>query len=182
MGGLSATQTFVLEIVNINDPPRFSSTPPTAATEDVLYSYSVITTVDPDANDTLTIESSFDNETGNILFRADFANPDRLLRHGQTGTLWIHRPLKNAIVIPQRATFEILDKQYVYVVGDDGVAHQRAITIFQEMDDIFVVQSGLALNDKIVLEGVRQTREGQHAEVEFRKPEEALANLKKHAE
>ena len=134
------------------------------------------------ANDSLTVESSFDNETGNILFRADFPNPDRLLRHGQTGTLWIHRPLDNAIVIPQRSTFEVLDKRYVYVVGDDGVAHQRAIDIAQELDDIFVVKSGLSLNDKIVLEGVRQTHEGQRAEAEFRKPEEALANLKKHAE
>ena len=56
------------------------------------------------------------NETGNIPFRADFQNPDRLLRHGQTGTILIHRTLKNAVVIPQRATFEILDKRYVWVV------------------------------------------------------------------
>src|SRR5579864_6388195 len=62
------------------------------------------------------IEAKFNNETGNIPFRADFPNPDGLLRHGQTGNVLIHRTLKNAIVIPQRATFEILDKRYVYVV------------------------------------------------------------------
>src|SRR5690242_21964377 len=89
------------------------------------------------------IEAQFNNETGNIPFRADFPNPDRLLRHGQTGTLLIHGTLKDAVVIPQRSTFEILDKQYVYVVGDDGIAHQRAITIAHEKDDIFVVASGL---------------------------------------
>ena len=59
------------------------------------------------------IEAQFNNETGNIAFRADFPNPDRLLRHGQTGTILIHRMLHDAIVIPQRATFEILDKRYV---------------------------------------------------------------------
>src|SRR5262249_7434994 len=64
------------------------------------------------------IEAKFNNETGNIPFRADFPNPKRLLRHGQTGTVLIHRTLKDAIVIPQRATFELLDKRYVYVVGD----------------------------------------------------------------
>ena len=70
------------------------------------------------------IEAKFNNETGNITFRADFPNPDGLLRHGQTGTILIHRPLKNAIVIPQRATFELLDKRYVWVVGEDDVVHQ----------------------------------------------------------
>ena len=53
------------------------------------------------------IEGQFNNETGNIAFRADFPNPDGLLRHGQTGTILIHRKVHDAIVIPQRATFEI---------------------------------------------------------------------------
>ena len=121
------------------------------------------------------IEANFNNETGNIPFRADFPNPDRLLRHGQTGTVLIHRTLKNAIVIPQRATFEILDKRYVYVVDEDDVVHQREITIQNELEDIFVIKSGLDVNDKIVLEGVRQVRDGEKVEYEFRKPEEVLA-------
>ena len=86
------------------------------------------------------IEAQFNNETGNIPFRADFPNPDGLLRHGQTGNVLIHRTLKNAIVIPQRATFEILDKRYVYVVGKDDVVHQREIVVQNEMDDIFVIK------------------------------------------
>ncbi|HWB78254.1 MAG TPA: efflux RND transporter periplasmic adaptor subunit [Nannocystaceae bacterium] len=137
---------------------------------------------DQTAGDTVTVESSFDNETGNIPFRADFPNPDGLLRHGQTGTLLIHGTLKDAIVIPQRATFEILDKQYVYVMDDDGVAHQRAVTIAHEKDDIFVIASGLEATDKIVLEGIRQIHDGEHVEYEYKKPEEVLAHLKHHAE
>ena len=128
------------------------------------------------------IEADFNNETGNIPFRADFPNPDRLLRHGQTGTVLIHRTLKDAIVIPQRATFEILDKRYVYVVDKDDVVHQREIVVQNELDDIFVIKKGLDVNDKIVLEGVRQVRDGEKVEYEFRKPEEVLANLKYHAE
>ena len=114
------------------------------------------------------IEAQFNNETGNIPFRADFPNPDRLLRHGQTGNILIHRTLHDAIVIPQRATFEILDKRYVYVVGKDDVVHQREIVIQHEMDDIFVIKKGLDVNDKIVLEGVRQVRDGEKVEYEFR--------------
>jgi membrane fusion protein, multidrug efflux system len=134
------------------------------------------------AQDSITIESDFDSETGNIPFRADFPNPQRLLRHGQTGTLWVHRPLKGAVVIPQRATFEILDKRYVYVIDEKGVAHQRVIKIANELDDIFVVESGLTLDEKIVVEGVRQIQDGQHVEAQFKKPETVLSNMKTHAE
>jgi membrane fusion protein (multidrug efflux system) len=116
------------------------------------------------------IEAQFNNETGNIPFRADFENPDDLLRHGQRGNVLIHRTLHNAIVIPQRATFEILDKRYVYVVGKDGVVHRREIVIQNELEDIFVIKKGLDVNDRIVLEGVRQVRDGEKVEYEFRKP------------
>lgn len=136
-----------------------------------------------EANPTLTIESDFDNETGNIKFRADFPNPERLLRHGQTGTLLLNETLSDAIVIPQRATFEVLDRQYVYVVDDDGVAHQREITVAQELEDIYVIGEGLSAAEKLVFEGVRQVRDGEHLEgTEFVSPEEALSDLKHHAE
>ena len=128
------------------------------------------------------IEAKFNNETGNIPFRADFPNPDGLLRHGQTGTVLIHRTLNDAIVIPQRATFEILDKRYVYVVDKDDVVHQREIVIQNELEDIFVIKKGLDVDDKIVLEGIRQVRDGEKVEFEFRQPEEVLANQKNHAE
>ncbi|GAC1475671.1 MAG: efflux RND transporter periplasmic adaptor subunit [Isosphaeraceae bacterium] len=128
------------------------------------------------------IEAQFNNETGNIPFRADFPNPKRLLRHGQTGTVMIHKTLKGAIVIPQRSTFELLDKRYVYVVNEDQVAHQRLITVQNELEDTFVVKNGLDVKDRIVLEGVREVRDGEKVECEFRKPEEVLADQKYHAE
>jgi membrane fusion protein (multidrug efflux system) len=130
----------------------------------------------------LTVEANFNIETGNIPFRADFPNPHGLLRHGQTGTVLIHRTLKNAVVIPQRATFEILDRRYVYVVDKDNLAHQRLITIEHELDDIYVIKSGLDAKDKIILEGAREVRDGDKVEYEVRPPEEVLANQKNHAE
>jgi membrane fusion protein (multidrug efflux system) len=128
------------------------------------------------------IEADFNNETGNIAFRADFPNPDGLLRHGQTGNVLIHRTLHDALIIPQRATFDILDKRYVYVVGDDNVVHQREISVQNEMEDIFVIGKGIEPNDKIVLEGIREVRDGEKVEYEFRKPDDVLGNLKNKAE
>jgi membrane fusion protein (multidrug efflux system) len=128
------------------------------------------------------IEADFNNTTGNIAFRADFPNPSGLLRNGQTGTVLIHRTMKNAIVIPQRATYEILAKRYVYVVGDDHVVRQRDITTESEQDDIFVIKEGLKAGEKIILEGIRQVRDGDKVEYEYLAPENVLSNLKHHAE
>lgn len=68
-----------------------------------------------------TIEADFNNETGNIAFRAAFDNPTGILRHGETGNIFMYKPLKNAILIPQAATFEVLDKKFVYTVGSNDV-------------------------------------------------------------
>jgi len=128
------------------------------------------------------IEADFNNQTGNIPFRADFQNPDHLLRHGQTGTVLINRVQNDAIVIPQRATFPILDKRYVYVIDKDSIAHQREIEIQHELEDIFVVKSGLSVSDKFVLEGVRDIRDGDKVQYEVSDPQQAIAKLKYHAE
>jgi membrane fusion protein (multidrug efflux system) len=140
------------------------------------------------------IEADFNNETGNIPFRADFENPDNLLRHGQTGTILIHRKLKDAVVIPQRATFEILAKKYVWVIEapkesghagagkNTGVVRQREIGIQEEKDDIYVINKGLTPSDRIVFEGIRQVRDGDRVEYELQPPREILDHLKFHAE
>jgi membrane fusion protein (multidrug efflux system) len=128
------------------------------------------------------IESDFNNETGNIAFRADFPNPDLLLRHGQTGTIMLHRVQHNAIIIPQRATFEVLDKRYVYVVGDDNVVHTREIKVQHELEDVFVLSEGLKPGEKFVLDGIREVSEDAKVEPEFRDPKEVLSKLKYKAE
>ncbi|MEO5926784.1 MAG: efflux RND transporter periplasmic adaptor subunit [Bryobacteraceae bacterium] len=132
---------------------------------------------------TLTIESEFNKETGNIEFRADFPNPEGLLRHGETGTLLINQKLSGALVIPQRATFEILDRRYVFVVDEKDIAHQREINVASELEDIFVLKGGLSAKERFVLEGARQIHDGQHLErTEARPPKEALKDLKFRAE
>jgi membrane fusion protein, multidrug efflux system len=128
------------------------------------------------------IEAKFNNETGTVPFRADFQNPDRLLRHGMTGNILVHTPLKNAVVIPQRATYEILERLYVYVVDKDNVVHQREISKEYEMQDVFVVKKGIGVGDRIVFEGVREVRDGEKVEYEFRPPEQILTHQQYHAE
>ena len=129
-----------------------------------------------------TIEADFNNETGNIAFRATFPNPEALLRHGETGNVIMNVPLKNTLLIPQKATFEVLDKKYVFVIDENNVVRSRHITVIAEMPHIFVVQDGLAENDKILLEGLRLVRENQKISYEFIAPLKALTSLELYAE
>ena len=104
-----------------------------------------------------TIEGEFSHETGNIAFRATFDNPERILRHGETGSIIMQVPYTNALIIPQKATFEVLDKKYVFVVDQNNVVRQREITVSAELPHLFVVDKGLTEKDKILLEGIRNS-------------------------
>ena len=129
-----------------------------------------------------TIEGEFNSETGNIAFRATFPNPDGVLRHGETGSVLMTVPYKGVVLIPQKATFEILDKTYVFVVDKDHVAHQREITIGAELPHLFIVDKGLSENDNILLEGIRMVRDQEKIHTEMVDPTSVLSNLELYAE
>jgi membrane fusion protein (multidrug efflux system) len=124
-----------------------------------------------------TIEADFDNATGNIAFRATFANPTGLLRHGETGNIVVTTKHERAMLIPQKATFEILDRRYVFTVDEEGVVHTTPISVAAELPHIFVVDEGLKETDRILLEGLRKVQDGTKIEVHDEDPAEVLANL-----
>ncbi|PUZ22607.1 efflux RND transporter periplasmic adaptor subunit [Chitinophaga parva] len=129
-----------------------------------------------------TIEGDFNNETGNIPFRATFPNPKGLLRHGETGDIEMEVPAKDALLIPQKATFEILDKKYVYVVGNDQRVHSREITIGASLEDLYVVTDGLEMQDKVLLEGLRKVKDNDKISYDFVDPAKVIGALKLPAE
>lgn len=129
-----------------------------------------------------TIEADFNNETGNIAFRATFPNPKGLLRHGETGNIQMTLPIKNALIIPQKATFEVLEKKYVYVVDKENKIRSREITIAAELPHIFVIKSGLSKDDKILLEGLRQVKENEKIQYTFVQPASVVSHLELYAE
>ncbi len=128
------------------------------------------------------IESEFDNETGNVAFRASFPNPNKLLKNGETGKVLMTVPVKNALIIPQKATYEIQDKKYVFVVDKSNVVKSREITITGELPDLYVVKSGLKTSDKILLEGVQKVKDDDKIKYDYLKPADVLSHLKLHAE
>jgi len=124
-----------------------------------------------------TIEADFDNETGNIAFRATFPNPKRILRHGETGNILMPVHLKNVLLIPQKATFEILDKKYVYVVDEKSQVQSRQITVGTELPHLYVVTSGLKEGEKVLIEGLRKVRNKQKIKHKVEPPYKVLAEL-----
>ncbi len=124
-----------------------------------------------------TIEADFNNETGNIAFRAAFANPDGLLRHGETGKVLMKTTLRNALIIPQKSTFEVLDKKYVFVVDAENKVRTREISVTHELPHLYVIGSGLDEKDHVLLDGLRKVRDGVEIVAEYQKPAEVLASL-----
>jgi membrane fusion protein (multidrug efflux system) len=129
-----------------------------------------------------TIEADFNNETGNIAFRATFPNPKGLLRHGETGNIQMAIPLKNAVIIPQKATYEVLEKKYVFVVDKDSVVKSREITIGSEMPDLYIIKDGLNENERIILEGIRKVKDNDKIHYEYEDPKKVIPNLKVYVE
>lgn len=109
-----------------------------------------------------TVDGEIDKSTGNISFRARFPNPHLVLKHGSTGTVRLNNVIKNALLIPQKSTFEIQDNLYVYVVNDSNVVQLRSIKPKLRIPHLYILESGLTENDKILYEGIQRVREGDH--------------------
>lgn len=130
-----------------------------------------------------TIEADFNNETGNIAFRAKFDNPDRILRNGETGNILMPINLENTLLIPQEATYEVLGEKFVFVVSKDGIVEARQIEIGSEIPHLYAVVKGLNESDQIIIEGIRKVKNGQKIKTRFVPQKEIIKELKNlHAE
>jgi RND family efflux transporter MFP subunit len=113
-----------------------------------------------------TVESEFDPLTGNIAFRARFPNPKKILKHGSNGKIVVRKQLKKALLIPQKSTFEIQDKVFVFVVKEDSTLEQRNISIKKRLPHVYVVSSGLAPQEQILLEGTQNVKPGDKISIQ----------------
>lgn len=106
------------------------------------------------------ISGTISATTGAVSLRATFPNRGRLLRDGGSGRVIIPTKMKNSIVIPQSATYELQEKIFVYKVID-GKAVSAGITVLPQNNGVeYIVESGLSVGDVIVAEGAGLVREG----------------------
>lgn len=136
----------------------------------------------PETGTIETIQSDFNSTSGNIAFRASFSNPHALLRYGQTGTILWPKKIKQAVIVPQKSTFEILDKRFIFVVDKTGVIHEREIKVAREEPNIYIVSSGIAPDEMYLLERQNKIDKGDKISYKLIDPEHAIESLKMYAE
>lgn len=107
-----------------------------------------------------TAESEIDRATGSIRYKVLFPNPDHLIKHGTSGKLTISDTKNDAIIIPQKSTFSIQDKTYVFLVDKGNNVKMKNITIGATLTDSYVVESGLTKGDIIIYEGAQSLKDG----------------------
>lgn len=107
------------------------------------------------------ISGVIDQTTGSVQIRATFDNSGKVLRSGGTGSVLVPTHATDAIIIPQKATYEIQDKRYVYLVGKDNKVKNTEITVLPQNDGTnYVVTSGIKAGDRLVVEGVNSLKDG----------------------
>ncbi len=110
----------------------------------------------------ISVSGVLNQATGSANAKAVFPNPDGMLRSGNTGKVLLPSIHQDVMLVPQKATFEVQDMKFVFVVGDSAKLKSRNITIAPENDGKnYIVTSGLNPGETIVTEGVGiTTREG----------------------
>ncbi|RYU91423.1 efflux RND transporter periplasmic adaptor subunit [Mucilaginibacter terrigena] len=106
------------------------------------------------------IDGQFDKTTGAITVRATFANPQGLLRSGNTGKVRLSLPHPNTLIVPQSATIEMQDKIFVFALADSNKVKKLPITIEGTNGENYLVKDGVKAGDQIVLSGIDKLQEG----------------------
>jgi membrane fusion protein (multidrug efflux system) len=108
-----------------------------------------------------TASGLINTETGSVSVRAVFPNPGNIIRSGSSGVVRIPNTVDAAVVVPQKATYEIQGKKFVYIVESTGTVRSAEIQVLDNSNgQFFVVTKGLNPGEKIVLEGVATLKEG----------------------
>lgn len=123
-----------------------------------------------------TLSGVIDQTTGSVTLRATFPNAKNLLRSGGSGLVLVPYTNDQAIIIPQKATYEIQDKKFVYMLTDSSTVVSTQIEI-SPLDNgaEYLVMGGAKLGDRIVVEGVSSLRNGM--KIVAITPEESAAKI-----
>jgi membrane fusion protein (multidrug efflux system) len=106
-----------------------------------------------------TASGLVNQQTGSVTIRATFPNAEGLLRSGGSGLVRIPQHVDSAIIIPQKTTYELQGKYFVYVVGTDNKVHNTEVQVYAgNLKDSYVVTDGLKAGDQIVLQGIASLR------------------------
>lgn len=111
---------------------------------------------------TYIADRQLNQSTGTLTVKALFNNDNHLLLPGMFAKITIEgQPQKDALLVPQRAVQQVLNKSFVIVVGPDNKSVSKIVELGDEVGSYYVVKSGLTKDDNVVVEGLTNLKEGQ---------------------
>jgi membrane fusion protein (multidrug efflux system) len=126
-----------------------------------------------------TINGQISTETGSASFRATFPNPVGLLRSGSSASVRIPQDIKAGLLVPQKSTYELQGKRFVYLVGQDGTVKSTEIEIMDKAaGQYYVVTSGLKAGDKLVYDGTSSLKDATKIKAEDMAADKVYQDLK----
>jgi len=115
------------------------------------------------------VDRAIDQKTGTIQVRAEFPNPQWVLRPGQFGRVRaVTEEVPNAILVPQVAVQELQGAKTVLVVGEGDKVVQRTVTLREPYQDFYIVTAGLKPGERVIVEGLQKARPGMQVKPELK--------------
>ncbi len=115
------------------------------------------------------IDRAIDLKTGTIQVRAEFPNPDRMLRPGQFGRVRVvTEEVPDAILVPQIAVQELQGAKTVLVVEEGDKVALRTVTPRESYGQFYIVSTGLKPGERVIVEGIQKARPGMQVKPELR--------------
>ncbi len=116
----------------------------------------------PDKGRFVFIDRAVDIKTGTMRARAEFHNPQEILRPGMFGRIRVDLGVRtNSIVVPEKAVTDLQGNNFVWVVSKDNKSAQRPVTLGQQVGESFLVVKGLEPGERIIVEGLQKARQDQ---------------------
>jgi len=119
------------------------------------------------------IDKGVSDATGTITIKAAFSNPQKMLMPGMFARVAAQGEVnQGALLIPQRAVTELLNKTFVSVVTEDNKAQSRQVTMGERIGNLWLVKDGITINDRIIVEGITKVKDGTALEVIMIQPDQ----------
>ncbi len=102
-----------------------------------------------------------DVNTGTLQVAAAFENPDSELRPGQYALVRAKTDVrKAALLVPQRAVTELQGACQVATVDAQNKAHIKTVQLGEQLGTEWLIEKGLAPDDRVIVEGTQKIKEG----------------------
>src|SRR5690606_8304627 len=111
------------------------------------------------------VGNALDTTTRSLLYKATVPNLAPALKPGESVTAVLELPPSEGVVVPAVAVASVQDVDYVYVVDEDGVVHQREVEVGRMAGTDRVIAAGLAAGEPVVVRGIQRVRDGARVTV-----------------